>query len=213
MPRKNNLKNAEATQFRSGDNAAENGRKGGRPRRREQIEARESRRSRDEAAESSQYISRCCRDTDENRYENEHEYEDMHENMHEDRQENYAVPESVTDDVNTFDGELGKAVGEWLRYKRERHEDYKPTGRKSLLSQIAANARQYGDKAVADIIRVSMSNGYKGIVFDRLSRPTYGSRAAPTAPVAKPLTAREKREAERQEEMARLVAEFMSGVG
>ena len=29
MPRKNNLKNAEATQFRSGDNAAENGRKGG----------------------------------------------------------------------------------------------------------------------------------------------------------------------------------------
>ena len=180
----------------------ENGRKGGRPRRREQIEARESRRSRDEAAESSQYNSRDnYRDTNENK----------HENMHEDRQESLISPEPVTDDVNTFDGELGKAVDEWLCYKRERHEDYKPTGRKSLLSQIAANARQYGDRAVADIIRASMSSGYKGIVFDRLSRPTYGSRAAPTAPIVKPLTAREKREAERQEEMDRLVAEFMGG--
>ena len=107
-------------------------------------------------------------------------------------------PKPPESDLDVFEGPLREVVEEWLRYKHERREDYKPVGRKSLLSQIASNAKEYGDEAVADVIRESMSSGYKGIVFDRLARPSYG-RASPKA--------------ERKNEMDELVAEFMRDRG
>ena len=70
--------------------------------------------------------------------------------------------------LNGFGDELREAVEDWLSYKRERRESYKPTGHKLLLSQIANKANEYGESAVAEVIRTSISSGYKGIVFDRL---------------------------------------------
>lgn len=67
-----------------------------------------------------------------------------------------------------FGDDLTAAVNDWLSYKRERRESYKPTGHKLLLSQIANKAKEYGETAVAEVIRTSISSGYKGIVFDRL---------------------------------------------
>lgn len=67
-----------------------------------------------------------------------------------------------------FVGELRDAVEDWLSYKRERREAYKPTGLKSLMTQITNAAAEYGDTAVAGVIRDSMGSGYKGIMFDRL---------------------------------------------
>ena len=64
--------------------------------------------------------------------------------------------------------ELQSAVQDWLAYKQERREPYKATGLKALLGEIRNNADSHGDEAVADVIRASMSSGYKGIVFDRL---------------------------------------------
>jgi hypothetical protein len=64
--------------------------------------------------------------------------------------------------------QLRQSVRAWTAYKIEKRDAYKETGYKSLLSQIRKNAEQYGDEAVADIISVSMSSNYAGIVFDRL---------------------------------------------
>ena len=114
-----------------------------------------------------------------------------------DKDEDYNPPKPPESDLNAFEGRLREAVEEWLRYKHERREDYKPVGRKSLLSQIASNAKEYGDEAVADVIRESMSSGYKGIVFDRLARPTYRKADKPS----------------RDAEMDDLVAEFMRDRG
>ncbi len=80
--------------------------------------------------------------------------------------------------LSDFPGELGKAVGDWLAYKTEKRQGYKPTGLQSLLTQIRNAAKEHGDAAVVKVIRDSMAANYQGIVFDRLSR----QKAAPKAP-------------------------------
>lgn len=77
----------------------------------------------------------------------------------------------------SFAPDLESAVNDWLKYKAERRESYKPTGLKSLLTQIQNNAAEYGDSAVADVIRQSMGSNYQGIVYDRLKRSA--PKAAP----------------------------------
>lgn len=59
---------------------------------------------------------------------------------------------------------------DWLAYKQERREAYKPTGLKSLVTQVQNAVRQYGEQAVADLIRASMASNWAGIAFDRLQR-------------------------------------------
>ena len=79
--------------------------------------------------------------------------------------------------VVPFQGELAEAFNDWITYKRERRQGYKPTGLKSLMTQTRKAAEQYGDHAVAEIIRTSMANGYQGILFDRLNRWSGGGEA------------------------------------
>lgn len=67
--------------------------------------------------------------------------------------------------------ELYAKVTEWIKYKMERKEAYKEQGMKALLRQIENNALTYGDAAVCSLIEDSMSNGWKGIIFDRLKNP------------------------------------------
>lgn len=69
-----------------------------------------------------------------------------------------------------FSPALRAAVEDWLAYKRERREAYKPTGLKALLTQILSAASAHGDAAVIGVIRQSMGSGYKGITFDRLGQ-------------------------------------------
>lgn len=72
-----------------------------------------------------------------------------------------------------FSGDLLSAVNDWLSYKRERREAYKPTGLRNLFSQLRKAADEHGEAAVAEVIRNSMSSGYQGIVLDRLKSPAY----------------------------------------
>jgi len=67
-------------------------------------------------------------------------------------------------------GDLIIAASEWVQYKGERREPYKETGLKSLITQIRKAADEYGDDAVIDVIRRSMSANYQGIVFDWLKK-------------------------------------------
>ena len=78
--------------------------------------------------------------------------------------------EMIQEVLGQHSEQLKQAVMAWTRYKIEKRDGYKETGYRSLLSQIRKNAEQYGDDAVADIISVSMSSNYAGIMFDRLGR-------------------------------------------
>lgn len=81
-----------------------------------------------------------------------------------------------------FSPALRAAVEDWLAYKRERREAYKPTGLKALLTQISSAASAHGDAAVIGVIRQSMSSGYKGITFDRLRKKAEPSPCIPVTP-------------------------------
>lgn len=83
-------------------------------------------------------------------------------------------PPAVGRDSTGFGAELQEAFEQWLSYKRERREGYKPTWLRSLIVQIQSAAREYGDSAVVGVIQQSMSSEYKGIVFGRLKGPNRG---------------------------------------
>ncbi|WP_322176670.1 hypothetical protein [Acutalibacter caecimuris] len=93
------------------------------------------------------------------------------------------TPHLVGQAETGFGAELQAAFDQWLAYKRERREGYKPTGLQSLMTQIRNAASQHGDSAVVGVIQQSMASGYRGIVFDRLkSRKPEG--IAPASSVA-----------------------------
>lgn len=58
----------------------------------------------------------------------------------------------------------------WLKYKTERKERYQEQGMKSLLKRIEKKSAEYGDKAVADLIDLCMSNNWKGIIWDQMEK-------------------------------------------
>ncbi|MEA4919351.1 MAG: DUF6291 domain-containing protein [Clostridiaceae bacterium] len=86
------------------------------------------------------------------------------------------------EETERFTGELKTAVDDWLRYKQERREQYKPTGLAALLTRIENSARSCGDAAVIDVIRASMAANYQGIVFDKLKSNAYISGQAQEKP-------------------------------
>ncbi len=59
---------------------------------------------------------------------------------------------------------------EWLKYKTERKDKYTETGLKALLRRVENTALTYGDDAMIALIDDSIANGWKGIMFDRLSK-------------------------------------------
>ena len=73
---------------------------------------------------------------------------------------------------------LRTALDDWLAYKRERREPYKPKGLHALISQIERACALHSPEAVADLIHDCMASGYRGITFDRLERRSR-PRAAP----------------------------------
>ena len=67
-----------------------------------------------------------------------------------------------------FSDDLQDKLRDWVLYKSEKRDSYKPTGFKSLLSQIRGKVDQYGEQAVMDLIDDSMANNWKGIIWDRI---------------------------------------------
>ena len=69
-----------------------------------------------------------------------------------------------------FGPELETAFADWLQYKKEKRQAYKPKGLQSLVAQIERQAGIYGESAVAGLIVECMSNGWQGIIWDRLEK-------------------------------------------
>lgn len=70
-----------------------------------------------------------------------------------------------------LDPVLTDAVREWLAYKQERRQAYKPTGLQALITRVRRKAVAYGEEAVTELIYDSMANGYQGITWDRMRTP------------------------------------------
>lgn len=72
--------------------------------------------------------------------------------------------------TTTFSPALISKIEQWLQYKKERRQTYKPTGLQALISEIQNNVNTYGEPAVIDLIQKCMSANYQGIIFDKLKK-------------------------------------------
>lgn len=66
--------------------------------------------------------------------------------------------------------ELKAKVLEWIKYKSERKESYKEVGLRNLITQIRNQEIKNGTQAVCDVITLSISNGWKGIIWDKVQQ-------------------------------------------
>ena len=111
------------------------------------------------------------------RKEKDGEKEGEGEREKEREKENDSSPPIVPPDgLAALSPALQSAVNDWLQYKAEKREPYKPQGLKSLVTEIKNNADRYGDTAVIKVITQSMSNNYRGIVFDWLKKAPDGGK-------------------------------------
>ena len=69
-----------------------------------------------------------------------------------------------------FPPELSEALKDWLSYKIEKRQWYKKTGLRSLITQVEEKVKEAGPDAVAEAIRISMSNNYQGIIWDTIRK-------------------------------------------
>ena len=60
---------------------------------------------------------------------------------------------------------MRSTFNEWIAYKSERRETYKPKGKQALISRLQKEVDERGEDAVIDAINYSMSHGWKGIYY------------------------------------------------
>ena len=95
-----------------------------------------------------------------------------------DNNTNPISPQGESDWHERFSPAMGEKLDEWLAYKAEKRQKYKPQGLKTLLSKTEKEIAKYGEEAVMDVIDSSMSSGYQGIVWDRLAGSHAGTKTA-----------------------------------
>ena len=81
----------------------------------------------------------------------------------------------------SFSDDVKAKMLEWVMYKAEMKNFYTETGLRTLLNKIANHCKEHGEKAVIDAVDESMSNLYKGIIFDKMKM----TKATPSASYSK----------------------------
>lgn len=71
-------------------------------------------------------------------------------------------------DQRSLSAPLKAKVLEWLQYKAERKELYKPTGLKSFLTEMENKAREYAEGDIISLINECMANNWRGIIWDKI---------------------------------------------
>lgn len=77
-----------------------------------------------------------------------------------------------------FSDDMKVVINDWLTYKRERREGYKPKGLQMFLSQVENSVKAFGEQAVTEVIHNSMASGYQGITFNALKKHGNGNRGS-----------------------------------
>ena len=137
---------------------SENGKKGGRPRAKT-----ESKENQNKPKETKRKLTKANKE--------EEKEKDKEKDKDKEKEDNPPNPP-----LQGVSPQLEAAFADWLQYKHERREDYKPTGLRALQTQIINNAARYGEQAVIDLIRECMGNNWRGIIFDKLDERRCGSR-------------------------------------
>lgn len=111
----------------------------------------------------------------ENEYENEYEYENENENEYESRGKKgtlslkkAAAPQTQEIEEAGFAPDLEQAVKDWLSYKAEKRQTYKPAGFHALLNKIKTEEARHGPAPIINAIHDAMANGWQGIAWDRI---------------------------------------------
>lgn len=79
------------------------------------------------------------------------------------------IMENLLTEFNLSDY-LKESIDEWIEYKKERGFAYKERGMKNLIKTISEKSKTYGDQAVVLAITESISNGYQGIVWEKIEK-------------------------------------------
>lgn len=73
-------------------------------------------------------------------------------------------------DASSLSDSVKEKLKEWVAYKTERREAYKPVGLKALITAVGHHEQAEGAEAVINLIGECMANGWKGIIWDRLGQ-------------------------------------------
>jgi hypothetical protein len=71
-------------------------------------------------------------------------------------------PSPESKNVFGLSEKLDQSLQNWIAYKTEKRQSYKPTGLKSLVSRVANVAKTYGDNAVIEAMERAMASGWQG---------------------------------------------------
>jgi hypothetical protein len=72
---------------------------------------------------------------------------------------------------------------EWIQYKKEKRQAYKPTGLKSFCSVVERKIMEHGENAVLGLIDESMGANWQGVPWDKL-KPQAGPKKKSSNPFA-----------------------------
>ena len=64
--------------------------------------------------------------------------------------------------------EVEQAVIKWLQYKKERRQNYTPSGLKTFLDRVRHYASNNLAADIEEVIENSIANNYQGVTWDRL---------------------------------------------
>ena len=79
----------------------------------------------------------------------------------------------------SFPKKVEAAVIDWLAYKAEKRQPYKPTGLKNLLSQVENRLKEFSETQVIYAITESMASNYQGIIWDKAKQAKGRTRGNP----------------------------------
>ena len=71
-------------------------------------------------------------------------------------------------DLSGFSEAMQAELTKWLQYKKERRQPYTKTGLQSFMTRVQKNTVAFGEPAVVDLIELCMSNGWAGVIWDKL---------------------------------------------
>lgn len=78
--------------------------------------------------------------------------------------------DAIVDESDLSDS-MKQVVKEWLQYKRERKDKLTEVGTQQLVGRIKNKVQAFGELPVADVIYLSMSQGWQGIIWDKIDIP------------------------------------------
>lgn len=98
-----------------------------------------------------------------------------------------ATPSQTLDDtLSDFSEPMKEVITSWLDYKRERKESYKPTGLKAFLTQVKNKLNENNEATVISLVNDCMANGWKGIIWDKITQTAGAQKPFSALPGRKP---------------------------